>query len=67
MEIDGNIFLTVLLALLTVEFFKTAIAQILMDRRHRQVMEALESDGFQDFIKNVGAEERIRTVRDENN
>lgn len=70
--IDFNIFITVVLAMSFVEVIKAMFAQILMDRRHNQMMEVINSGSFKDFlhghhVEMKDTEERIRTVRDENN
>ena len=45
MTIEMDIFVTVLLALIIVEVFKVAMDQVLMDRRHNQMMEVIEATG----------------------
>lgn len=58
MKIDTNIFVTVLLALLTIEFLKAGVVQMLMDRSHRHNRELLKDmDGLIAKIEKESADE----------
>ena len=61
--ISSEIFLNVLLALFVVEVLKAMFAQILMDRRHNQMMQMMESDGFKAIIEKA----EVKEVKREDN